>query len=204
MGLACNMLTTIGGTPQINTPGAVPKYPGHLPGGVRPQLTVGLVRLTKVVVLDTYMQIEYPEGGPIALFQGMTYSTIGAFYDALRDAFRQVPRGPSPAHASSPPSNPSASSPSTPSPTPKAPSRRSRSKGREPLNRRWRSTSETSWRTTTGSPRSITAGRWSRRPTTTGPTTAPRFPSRMCTPWPRCLRAGTPSRGRSTSFTRPS
>ena len=40
MGLACNMLTTIGGTPQINTPAAVPKYPGHLPGGVRPHLTV--------------------------------------------------------------------------------------------------------------------------------------------------------------------
>jgi ferritin-like protein len=34
MGLACNMLTTIGGTPQINTPGAVPKYPGHRVGSV--------------------------------------------------------------------------------------------------------------------------------------------------------------------------
>ena len=91
MGLACNMLTTIGGTPQINTTGAVPRYPGHLPGGVRPQLTVSLVGLTKEVVLNTYMQIEYPESGPIALFQGMTYPTIGAFYDALLDAFRQVP-----------------------------------------------------------------------------------------------------------------
>ncbi len=90
MGLACNMLTTIGGTPQINTPGAVPKYPGHLPGGVRPQLTVSLVGLTKEVVLNTYMEIEKPESGPIGMHQGMTYPTIGAFYDALLDAFRQV------------------------------------------------------------------------------------------------------------------
>ena len=93
MGLACNMLTTIRGTPQINTSPAVPKYPGHLPGGVRPQLTVSLVGLSKQVVLDTYMQIEYPEGGPIALLQGMTFPTIGAFYDAILLAFRQVPPG---------------------------------------------------------------------------------------------------------------
>ncbi len=93
MGLACNMLNAIGGSPQINTAAAVPQYPSHLPGGVRPQLTVGLVGLSKQVVLDTYMQIEYPEGGPIALFHGMTYPTIGAFYDALLGAFRQLPAG---------------------------------------------------------------------------------------------------------------
>src|SRR3954462_1059114 len=41
-GLACNMLTTLGGTPAINVPSAVPKYPGPLPGDVRPQLVVWL------------------------------------------------------------------------------------------------------------------------------------------------------------------
>src|SRR5262249_36943662 len=35
MGLACNMLTTIGGTPQIDS--GIPTYPGPLPGDVRPQ-----------------------------------------------------------------------------------------------------------------------------------------------------------------------
>jgi Ferritin-like len=93
MGLACNMLTTIGSTPQINTAAAVPKYPGHLPGGVRPQLTVSLVGLSKQVVLDTYMEIEHPEFAPVALFQGLTFPTIGAFYDAILLAFRQVPPG---------------------------------------------------------------------------------------------------------------
>lgn len=36
MGLPCNMLTAVGGAPDINTPTAIPTYPGSLPGGVRP------------------------------------------------------------------------------------------------------------------------------------------------------------------------
>lgn len=36
MGLACNLLTTIGGTPILHDPQFIPKYPGRLPGGVRP------------------------------------------------------------------------------------------------------------------------------------------------------------------------
>jgi len=47
MALACNMLTTIGGTPEINTEKVRPKYPGHLPGGVRKGLTVALTGLSK-------------------------------------------------------------------------------------------------------------------------------------------------------------
>jgi len=59
MGLACNMLTTIGGAPQINAPGFVPTYPGPLPGGVRPQLTVRLQGLTREYINQVYMQIEH-------------------------------------------------------------------------------------------------------------------------------------------------
>src|SRR4029453_13647477 len=33
-GLACNLLTTLGGTPAINSSTVVPVYPGPLPGGV--------------------------------------------------------------------------------------------------------------------------------------------------------------------------
>jgi Ferritin-like len=90
MGLACNMLTTVGGTPQVNSEDAVPKYPGPLPGGVRPWLRVALIGLTKEVVEETYMQIEYPEGGPIAFFRGETYPTIGEFYDAILAAFKKL------------------------------------------------------------------------------------------------------------------
>jgi hypothetical protein len=90
MGLACNMLTTIGGTPSLNTADAVPKYPGPLPGGVRPELKhIALTRLTREVVRDVFMQIEYPQHGPIAFALGETYPTIGAFYDAVLAAFEK-------------------------------------------------------------------------------------------------------------------
>jgi hypothetical protein len=90
MALACNMLTTIGGTPEINTQADLPKYPGPLPGGVRPWLRVALTGLTKQVVENIYMQIEYPESGPLAMFAGESFPTIGEFYDAILDAFRRL------------------------------------------------------------------------------------------------------------------
>lgn len=87
MGLACNMLTTIGGTPELTN---VPTYPGALPGGVRPWLRIALIGLNKATVDEMYMQIEYPESGPIAHFKGETFPTIGKFYDAILDAFRKL------------------------------------------------------------------------------------------------------------------
>jgi hypothetical protein len=89
LGLACNMLTTIGGTPSFTDAGSVPSYPGPLPGGVRPELTVYLAGLSMDYVNDVYMQIEYPEH-PFALATAQTYPTIGAFYDALLSAFQTL------------------------------------------------------------------------------------------------------------------
>jgi hypothetical protein len=89
MGLACNMLTTIGGTPHINT--NVPTYPGPLPGGVRPELTVYLAGLSKDYLKNVLMEIEYPESGPVALTLGELYPTIGAFYDEILAAFKKLP-----------------------------------------------------------------------------------------------------------------
>jgi len=88
MGLACNMLTTIGGTPQLNT--LVPTYPCPLPGGVRPQLTVSLGGLSLDRIEKIYMEIEHPENTSFALFRGQTFPTIGAFYDAILQAFRHL------------------------------------------------------------------------------------------------------------------
>jgi len=87
MGLACNMLATLGGLPQINNPCAVPTYPGHLPGDVRPQLVVWLAGFSRAMVRAVYMEIEYPENGPITRFLGESVPTIGAFYDAICGAF---------------------------------------------------------------------------------------------------------------------
>lgn len=89
MGLACNMLTTIGGTPKL-TGSVVPSYPGPLPGGVRPQLTVRLGRLSKEIVSKVFMEIEYPENGPLTFFEGRCYPTIGAFYSAIRKEFQKL------------------------------------------------------------------------------------------------------------------
>jgi hypothetical protein len=83
MGLACNMLRGIGGTPQI-TP---PVYPGPLPGGVRPELEVYLAGLSPATV-EMYMQIEQPEQPLAAEADG--YPTIGAFYDAILGAFQTL------------------------------------------------------------------------------------------------------------------
>src|SRR5262252_5681872 len=80
MGLACNMLTAIGGAPQIVQ--SYQKriiYPGPLPGGVRPELTVYLAGLTQSFLKDVYMEIEYPETGPVVLALGEIYPTIGSF-----------------------------------------------------------------------------------------------------------------------------
>lgn len=87
MGLVCNMLSAIGGTPHIVA--AATTYPGPLPGGVRPQLTVYLSGLTSTYVRDVFMEIEMPEH-PLAFALEEEPPTIGAFYDALGEAFRQV------------------------------------------------------------------------------------------------------------------
>ena len=64
-----------------------PRYPGPLPGGVRPELTVYLSGLTKASVLDVMMAIEAPEQ-PLA--RAASQYTIGDFYTALSAAFAQA------------------------------------------------------------------------------------------------------------------
>jgi len=91
MGLACNMLSTLGGVPRIAA--AAPTYPGPLPGGVRPELRVWLAGFSRAMVRGVYMEIEYPEAGPIARMRMLdeTFPTIGNFYDAIEGAFRVLP-----------------------------------------------------------------------------------------------------------------
>jgi hypothetical protein len=86
MGLVCNMLSAIGGTPRIVD--TAPKYPTSLPGHVHKELTVYLAGLTKDYVKDVFMEIELPEH-PVASYED-SYPTIGAFYDAILKAFQKV------------------------------------------------------------------------------------------------------------------
>jgi len=61
LALACNLLNAIDGKPQINTFNFVPKYPGHLPGGIRPDLIVHLRKCSIMQLREVFMQIEEPE-----------------------------------------------------------------------------------------------------------------------------------------------
>ncbi|MGW7450013.1 ferritin-like domain-containing protein [Streptomyces sp. NPDC054787] len=88
MGLVCNMVTTIGEVPRIADSELVPKYPGPLPGGVQPDLTVSLTGLSKQA-LDMYSRIEKPDAPVVE--ERDTHTSIGAFYAAILDAFRSQP-----------------------------------------------------------------------------------------------------------------
>ncbi|MFF4060772.1 ferritin-like protein [Streptomyces sp. NPDC001668] len=89
MGLVCNMLTTIGGTPRIADAALVPKYPGPLPGGVRPELSVSLTGLTREAV-NMYSQIERPDDPVVE--DAEVHTSIGAFYTQILEAFRNQPQ----------------------------------------------------------------------------------------------------------------
>lgn len=90
MGLTCNLLTAIGGVPIMNTPETVPNYPtNQLPGGIPLDNTLILRALSKDA-LKVFLEIEYPEFGPIARAVDETFPTIGDFYDAIQDAFDTI------------------------------------------------------------------------------------------------------------------
>ncbi|MGF0169363.1 ferritin-like domain-containing protein [Streptomyces sp. Marseille-Q5077] len=86
LGITCNLLVAVGGTPQIKA--AAPVYPGPLPGGVRAGVNVYLSGLTKAFVRDVMMAIEAPEESLVRSVQ--TSPTVGEFYEGLLNAFRTV------------------------------------------------------------------------------------------------------------------
>ncbi|WP_082222230.1 ferritin-like domain-containing protein [Mesorhizobium loti] len=104
MGTACNLLTTIGGSPAFNDHDFIPRYPGPLPCDIAPRITppnliewkVGLSRLTPAVVSEIFMIIEYPEKGPAQTIEFGTakarrrFHTIGEFYDAIADTLKHL------------------------------------------------------------------------------------------------------------------
>lgn len=93
-----NILTAIGGQPVLAERKGVPRYPGPLPGGVRPELTVFLSGLSKRS-LGMFAKIEEPQDPIVTMAAGKeTYTSIGAFYakvrrslEANRDLFRRPP-----------------------------------------------------------------------------------------------------------------
>lgn len=60
MALACNLKNALGEGPAIAQPGFMPRYPGHLPGSVMPDLVVSLRRCSRLQIRDVFMEIERP------------------------------------------------------------------------------------------------------------------------------------------------
>jgi hypothetical protein len=61
MALLGNLLNAVGGAPLIDKPAFIPRFPGYLPAGVRPEVTVSLRRCSKQQIRDVFMAIEQPE-----------------------------------------------------------------------------------------------------------------------------------------------
>ena len=82
--LGGNMLTAIGGSPDIANSSFIPTYPTNvLPGGIPQRLPVDLQPQAQV-----FMQIEYPEFPPAA--DVLASATIGAFYTTIATGFKAV------------------------------------------------------------------------------------------------------------------
>jgi Ferritin-like len=84
MGLMCNLLKGLGVAPRIIE--MAPSYPGPLPGGVRPELTVYLSGLGRESLEKVMMAIEAPEEPLAAEALTETFTSVGAFYDAIAAA----------------------------------------------------------------------------------------------------------------------
>ena len=96
MTIAGNLLIAIGGSPQINSPGFIPRYPGRLPMGIGgDDFVVPIKRFSRDLIKDVFMVIEEPED-PIhikALIEEPEYATIGEFYEAVKKKIEDLGNG---------------------------------------------------------------------------------------------------------------
>ena len=78
--LAANLLNAVGGTPAIDRPDFIARYPAYLPHSADAFL-VPLARFAPETI-ETFMRIERPEA-PDAPGEEDRYDTIGQFYQAI-------------------------------------------------------------------------------------------------------------------------
>ena len=93
--VACNTLNAVGGSPDIDKPGFIPSYPGHLPGGVDSSLCVHLRRFSLEHVHNTFMSIEEPEDPlhfPVAM-AAVDHVTIGEYYTRIENKIAELGEG---------------------------------------------------------------------------------------------------------------
>jgi hypothetical protein len=87
--LASNVLNALGGSPVLDRPDVIPRYPGPLPGSVESGLVVGLAPCSIDLVGDVFMKIEEPEDTlrfSLKLAQAEEPITIGQFYEGIKES----------------------------------------------------------------------------------------------------------------------
>jgi CDGSH-type Zn-finger protein len=87
--LAANLLNAVGGSPRIDTPELLPRYPIHLPHS-NCAFEVPLQRFSPEAI-ETFLKIERPAPHG-AVPADENYETIGQFYAAIREALEPLAR----------------------------------------------------------------------------------------------------------------
>jgi hypothetical protein len=85
--LAANLLNAVGGTPILDSPDFIPRYPAFLPHSAE-AFTVPLARFAPETI-DTFMRIERPATATDAP-EAERYETIGQFYQAIRAGLQSL------------------------------------------------------------------------------------------------------------------
>ena len=87
MTLAANVLNAVGGTPVLNTPDFLPRYPQVLPHS-KGLFQIPLARFSKATI-ETFMRIENPETSE-AVAEADGYHTQGQFYLSIEEGLKQL------------------------------------------------------------------------------------------------------------------
>ena len=93
--LVANILNAIEGCPPPNLQDKefIPSYPGLMPGGLRPDLTLRLAPLSLGLIKDVFMEFEAPhkpmDEADIDA-HGKHYNTIGQFYSRVRRSLKHL------------------------------------------------------------------------------------------------------------------
>lgn len=87
MTLAANLLNAVGGSPALDRPDFIPRYPTYLPHS-SDAFEVALEPFS-ASALDTFMKIERPEA-PDAPSEAEGYETIGQFYQAIEEGLKRL------------------------------------------------------------------------------------------------------------------
>ena len=92
MAQAANILLALKGQPIIDDNDHVPKYPGNLPAGVLPGLTVSLQKASPKYIYEVIMMIEYPHGEKESSLDEDVGKqlTIGQFYKRITQCIKSM------------------------------------------------------------------------------------------------------------------